>query len=178
MYLALMVYRATPITATSFSPSEIMIGRKLRTTIPALLKTLKSGMAPSQKILEENYAKAQRQYADHYNRRHGVRELAPLDPGTQVRLQKNPGDKWGTKGTVVETHETPRSYIIDTDNGRYRRNRQHIRSSPQSPPTQPQDRDKPVDEPVDESAAVPEIHRQPSGQERKLPERFKDCLMY
>ncbi|ELT92566.1 hypothetical protein CAPTEDRAFT_186933 [Capitella teleta] len=98
--------------------------------------------------------------------------------GAGVRLQKNPGDKWGTKGTVVETHETPRSYIIDTDNGRYRRNRQHIRSSPQSPPTQPQDRDAPVDEPVDESAAVPEIHRQPSGRERKLPERFKDSVMY
>ncbi|ELU12606.1 hypothetical protein CAPTEDRAFT_190948 [Capitella teleta] len=61
MYLALMVYRATPITATGFSPSEIMIGRKLRTTIPALPKTLKSGMAPSQKILEENDAKAKRQ---------------------------------------------------------------------------------------------------------------------
>ena len=34
--LALMSYRSTPSTATGYSPSEIMLQRQIRTTLPAL----------------------------------------------------------------------------------------------------------------------------------------------
>lgn len=65
-------------------------------------------------------------------------------------------------------------------------NRQLIRSSLQSPPTQLQDSDEPIhesvvesaDEPVGDFSVVPETHRQPSSHVTKLPERFKDCIIY
>ena len=66
-YLALLTYRATPLQC-GFSPSELIIARKLRTIIPMTSDSLKP-VVPDQKILTN---------LDLY---HGARDLEHLHPG-------------------------------------------------------------------------------------------------
>ena len=81
--LVLMVYRATPVTVTGFSPSELMIGRKIRTTLPMISRQL-TPKTVNFKAIEERDAVIKNRYTHDYNRRHGVRELSPLRPGDTV----------------------------------------------------------------------------------------------
>ena len=69
--------------------------------------------------------KAQQAY---YYNRSGKKELAPLKPGDQVRIQPEPGSKLWKQAIVVDHHSSPRSYIVDTGNQRLRRNRVALRS--------------------------------------------------
>ena len=41
LFLALMAYRSSPVTATCMSPSEPIMGRKMRTTVPICSEKLK-----------------------------------------------------------------------------------------------------------------------------------------
>ena len=75
--LALMTYRSTPVAATGHSPSELMMGCRIRTTLPVLRRQLKP-YTPCPKAVEDNDTRAKQEYARQYDRRHGVKELAPL----------------------------------------------------------------------------------------------------
>ena len=50
LFLALMAYRSTPVTATGMSPSEPIMGRKLRTTVQISSEKLKPEFNPIQSI--------------------------------------------------------------------------------------------------------------------------------
>ena len=65
--------------------------------------------------------------AKHFNRRHGVRPLQPLQPGEAVLVKLDKEKKWQTKATVERHAHTPRSYIVKTSEGQFRRNRRHLR---------------------------------------------------
>ena len=59
-----------------------------------------------------------------YYDKHSSKELPPLNNGVKVTLQH--GNKW-VPATVISKHRTPRSYIVQTPDGRkYRRNRRHL----------------------------------------------------
>ena len=129
--LALMVYRSTPCSTTGFSPAELLMGRKIRTTVPTLQKNLLPKW-PSRKAVRENDVKQKAVQAHYYNRRHGARPLPALCPGDTVFTKLDHEKSWSTPAVVSdEAAATQRSYIVATQEGAVlRRNRRHLLATP------------------------------------------------
>jgi hypothetical protein len=122
-YKALMNYRNTPLEEINQSPAQLMMGRRLKTSLPTAAPLLKSRASDEvQRILKKQKEK-QKQY---YDKRTG-KELPPLQPGETVQMKH--GEKW-IKAKVLHKHQSPRSYVIESEQRqKYRRNRRHLRSS-------------------------------------------------
>ena len=81
-FLAWMSYRSTPLPWCSFSPAELLMGRKIRTTVPQTNQVIPKWLYLSEfRRLSEMY-KA-RQKRDFYMH-HGVKEFPDLDENTNV----------------------------------------------------------------------------------------------
>ncbi|XP_036001498.1 uncharacterized protein K02A2.6-like [Fundulus heteroclitus] len=125
-YLALMAYRASPL-ANGYSPTELLMGRKIRTTVPVIPSQLEPNRADLGKVrkTEKSYRLRQTQ---NYNRRHRAFDMPSLQPGDHVWVKDI-----RQRGTVVSTAGTPRSYIVETPGGSLRRNRYHLSETPVAP---------------------------------------------
>jgi hypothetical protein len=125
---ALMNYRNTPLEEINQSPAQLMMGRRLKTSLPTAAPLLKSRASDEgQRIL-----KKQKQYYDKHRK-----ELPPLQPGETVQMKH--GEKW-IKAKVIHKHQSPRWYVIENEQRqKYRRNRRHLRSSKQSEKEQKRD---------------------------------------
>ena len=117
----LLSYRSTPL-ACGFSPSELLMGRKLRNTIPTFQTVLNPSWPDMDKLRE---------------REAGSKETQR--PGNSVHIKD-----MGTTGTIAGAAETPRSYWVETENGTVRRNRSHVNPIPANKPASPSVLDKPV----------------------------------
>ena len=102
LYLALLAYRSTPL-ACGYSPSELLMGRRLRSTIPNTPQQLQPKLVDMAKLREKEriYGK---KMADTADRRHAARELPELQPNQKVFV-KNKGKAF----VVLRKHTTPRS---------------------------------------------------------------------
>lgn len=121
-YLALLAYRATPLKNGS-SPAELLMGRKLRTTLPENPRNYYPKWPDLERVrqVEEQYRQNQKFNFDKARR---ARPLSQLNAGETVWVK---GEGGGTTGTVIDkTQQSDRSYIIETDNGAIRRNRRHL----------------------------------------------------
>ncbi|XP_070377310.1 uncharacterized protein [Dermacentor albipictus] len=88
------------------SPAELLMGRRLRTTIPDVQGN------PSHEVIWRLQTDHSRGSAAH------------LSPGDTVRIKKG---AWDTKAKVLKPAGYPRSYTVVTENGTVlRRNRQHL----------------------------------------------------
>jgi len=115
-YLALLVLHTTPFSNDSVSPAAKLMGRDIRTTLPAMKVTTYS--ADTQKV---EYTKK------YYNQQ--CKNLPELKVGDTVRLRQKtyPRKFWDKNGTVVAKLQEPRSYKVEADTGKvYRRNRRGI----------------------------------------------------
>ena len=135
-----MVYRATPSTVIGFSPCQLLQGRRMATTLPMMTSQLMPNR-PNHDMVRQRDESAKEKQAFYFDRCHGVKEMSKLQPGDTVRL-KAPGEKqWGKPSVVVKPYEgnEARSYVVDTGNGEYRRNRRHIQIIPKCeiPPPDP-----------------------------------------
>ena len=66
-----------------------------------------------------------------YHDLHASKDTKNLQPGTKVRLQPWTDSREWKPATVVKHHHTPRSYVVQAEDGRmYRHNRQHLRVCP------------------------------------------------
>ena len=151
---ALLEYRNTPLDGTSgYAPAQLLNGRLLRSRIPVSEKLLRPQNIPP--IREHLMArqKNQREYFD----RHARSEPLPALRTNQDVVFRAKDSTWRS-GHVASAAETPRSYIIKTEQGEYRRNRKHIRPIPSSPspPTPPSQQST--------RAAMPRHQHQPRSQ--------------
>ena len=123
IFLALMSYRATPIAATGVSPAELIMGRKIRTTLPVVPEKLNPKW-PDFKKVRENDTKMKRSYKQYYDR--SSRPLPELSIGERVKIKLDDEKQWTNTGVVSNADYKARSYIIDTPQGKIRRNRRHL----------------------------------------------------
>lgn len=118
VYLALLSYRTTPLE-NGFTPAELLFNHKIRSHLPILPKLLKETVDSSSVFKRED--KYREKMARNYNKRHRVKELPELQVGDSV---------WVTDlklyGKIVQKLNEPRSYLIDTNSGFFRRNRWHL----------------------------------------------------
>ena len=117
-YLGLLTYRTT-VLQNSYSPSQLLMGRKLRSTVPQL-QTHFSPQLPTQTELREKDKSLKHSQKKNFDRHHRVRSLTPLKTGEKVWIC----DRKET-GTVI-SKESRRSYKVEAMGGRYRRNRKHL----------------------------------------------------
>ena len=122
-YRGLLLYRTTP-TSNGYSPSQLLMGRQLRSTLPVHTNELKPKLPNFDEVADkENNTRLQQKY--NHDRAHRVVTLPQLNPGDNVYIRDQK-----ITGVVKERDATPRSYIIDTPKGEIRRNRSHLCREP------------------------------------------------
>ena len=118
--LVLMNHRATPMNGL-LSPAEMLMGRRIRTFIPAHPSTLLPHYPHT--VLQRNLQS--RQQVQHKHADQHARQLLPLTKNMPVWFWH--GKKW-EKAVVTQVGPEPRRYTVTAANGQvYRRNRRHLR---------------------------------------------------
>lgn len=102
LYLALMAYHATPL-ANGYSPTELLIGRRIKTTVHVIPSQLNLRCA-DMKDLKNTDRRYRKKQCQNFNQRHRACDLTQLQHGDHV---------WAKdmlmRGTVVSPASTPRS---------------------------------------------------------------------
>ena len=118
---ALLAYRNTPKDSTlNLSPPQMLMGRRLRTTVPQTTDMLIPQWYNPQDILTKL---KERQGKQKFYHDKSSKPLKPLKEGESVRVQQ--GKLW-KPAEVLQKLPEPRSYLIKSGGGTYRRNRKHL----------------------------------------------------
>jgi transposase InsO family protein len=153
--LALLDYRTTPLENINLSPAQLLMGRRVRNTLPASQDIFKPATYDLRKVKQHlNAQKAKQKF--YYDRRKNVKELAPLNNGTSVRMETS-GSKSLSPGVVVEKTDKLRSYLVKSNGRLYRRNRVHLHKSSETPQDEHDEQDISMEDsgPI-ENTATPE----------------------
>ena len=127
VYLALLELRSAPIAGMEQSPAELLMGRMLRTKLPASPMLLKPRMHDNVRT-----QLCQRQAVQKYYYDRSSKPMRELVPGDTVRIKR--GDVW-EPAFVQDRHEAPRSYVVTSAEGTtYRRNRKDLIPTKEPPP--------------------------------------------
>ncbi len=159
-HLALLNYRATPLGPNLPSPAELLLGRKVKTL-------LLSRPPPTSSDTREALTKIKEDMARRYNTK--ARELPPLHSGQAVRARNHVTGTW-EPAEVTGATSHPRSYIIETDDGRYRRNRRDLRPSTPTASSKTETSQESTSAPANQPTSDPPLRR--SARLSKPPDRF------
>ncbi|UYV64962.1 K02A2.6-like, partial [Cordylochernes scorpioides] len=122
-YLTLQAYRTMPLES-GYSPAELLMGRRLRTSVPAIESSLMPRYLDSEALQEREKRRVINQKRL-YDKRHDVHSLPPLQQWDSVWIRDQ-----RVEGTVLHKSEEPRSYWVQTPQGKVRRNRLHLTPLP------------------------------------------------
>lgn len=125
--LALLNFRNSALTGEQYSPAQLLMGRRLRSRLPAGAQALRPVAVNADAVRAHRATNTQ---ASKRNYDRGTRDLPTLQPEESVRMRNN---KQWIKSKVVKPAQDKRSYWVQTENGSlFRRNRQHLMKVPQS----------------------------------------------
>ena len=112
-HLAMLVYRATPLTTSIPSPAELLNGRKYR----ALLPTRTPIRSPHSQVVREQMVKDNEKMCEHHHK--AARDLPSFPQNQKVDVQVHPQCNQWTPATVTKTPvaSQPRSYSVEIPNG-------------------------------------------------------------
>ena len=127
--LALLSYRSTPLPTLGFSPAELLFGRRIRTSLPTLSKTLTPRFIDAPTVTDRDIAAKEKQKL-FYDRRHGAQPLSTLQPGDPVLVRSDEGRKWRQEPAEVVSQVAPRSFLLQHNGRQLRRNRRHLLRCP------------------------------------------------
>ena len=123
LFLAFLCYRSTPIH-NGYSLSELLIGRKLHSTLPLATETLSPKWLDTEQLRKKELAH-KRQQPENYNQRHWVSTLPELEHADKVWVA-------GKSSPVVIARKSsePRFYVVKTEQSLLRRSRKHLVANP------------------------------------------------
>ena len=111
-----MIYRDTVISATGNSPTQLLIGRHVKTNLPTPSSALRSCQSSPEDI-RENDNKAKLSYTRHYDRRHGARSLPSLSPGDEVRVKTPQQSDWSRLQLIRHGRSWCRHHLAESSTG-------------------------------------------------------------
>ena len=126
-HLALLSYRSTPLPWCGRSPSELLMGRNIRTNLPQTADNLVPMWPYLEQFRKDNGVFKNKQKIN-YDRHHQVRDLKQILENTDVWITT---DKQPTSGHMVSSSDTPQSYIVQTPTGELRKNCSHLNIWPE-----------------------------------------------
>ena len=123
-YMALLIYRATP-TQVGFSPAELLMSRKIRTTLPVISEQRKPKVV-EETVLRDRDRKNKERQKRNFDKHHGVRELPELESGETVWIKDRKSEG------QVEEPVAPHSYEVTSTGATLRRNRKDLIRMPKA----------------------------------------------
>ena len=151
LYIALLAYQSMPTADGLPSPAERLFGRKIRNRLSSFRPIISDKSIMSK--LYQNKIK-QKLYYDK-----SAKDLSMLTPGATVHIRQGDKKEWSTKCKVISDAKFPRSYIVQTPQGKHlRRNRKDLLEMSENFETETScDHDSPATMPVpqDEILAIP-----------------------
>ena len=126
-HVAVLSYRATPHPWCGFSPAELCMGRRIRTTVPQTkgMLTPQWSFLPEFRQKNAQFKEKQKEQFDH---RHRTRKLPPIPDDTEVWITS---EDRPLPGRVITADERPRSYVVETQSGQLCRNRSQLNVAPE-----------------------------------------------
>lgn len=119
----LLALRSTPLQS-GYSPAELLMGRKLRGVVP-LASNLLNPALPNQKVLCQKENLRREKQKENFDIRHRSSLLPELMIGQKVWISD-----LRQEGCVESKHKSPRSYVVKSPKGIYRRNRKFLHPLP------------------------------------------------
>ena len=146
-YIALLDHRNTPSQGLNTSPAQRLMNRRARTLLPTSAALLQPKIINDSAKMKQ---KIQKQ-AEQFNKT--AKDLPPLDEGDVVRMKPLIQGKKNWQKAIVTKRLDERSYMVETSTAVYRRNRVHLKKTPEPPPETL--RNKTVTTPAPESKKEP-----------------------
>ena len=159
-YKALLMYHSTPLQV-GYSPSELLMGRVLRTFVPTT-RAQRTPRTPDSDLVRSRDRVSKARQKRNFDSHHGARELSPLSPGDHVWLPQRESE-----GEVQE-EVAPQSYTVESEEGQVRRNRRDIVRLPDNDQTE--EPNKQAEATTGQPSAHPEVRR--SSRAPRPPDRL------